>query len=123
VLAGFTWAAAARAQPAELELPSCVSGSPPLRLSAAEERAVLDTADRKRFDAAAQARFPLYRRGGLVPTQVLMLRRRGGRWQYVTLWRGGPAGLCFSAVFAAERFDFTADWIAKYQPRAAEPAD
>ena len=44
-------------------------------------------------------------RGGFVPAQVLMLRR-GGHWQYVTLWQAGRGGLCVSAVFAADRFDF-----------------
>ncbi|MBI5716996.1 MAG: hypothetical protein HZC37_04830 [Burkholderiales bacterium] len=110
-------------QPAvEQEMPSCVSGSPPLRVPAAAERATLDAADRNRFEEAAQSRYPMYRRGGLVPAHVLLLRR-GGRWQYVTLWRSGTSGLCFSAVFAAERFDFTPGWLAKYQPRAADPVD
>jgi hypothetical protein len=105
----------------EIELASCVSGSPPLRASAAAERAMLDATDGRRFQEAAQARYPLYRRGALVPTQVMMLRR-GGRWQYVTLHRT-PSGLCFSAVFAAERFDFTPGWLAKYRPRAADLED
>jgi hypothetical protein len=123
VIAGLAWASLASAKPmAELEMPSCVSGSPPLRVSSAAEQARLDAADRKRFHEAAQARYALYQRGGLVPAQVLMLRR-GRHWQYVTLWERGRGGLCFTAVFAAERFDFTDDWIAKYQPRAAEPDD
>jgi hypothetical protein len=122
LLAGLV-GVAAEAQPlAELELPSCVAGSPPLRVPADAERAVLDGADRGRFQDAAQARYPLYQRGGLVPTQVLILRR-GRHWQYVTLQRGGANGLCFTAVFAAERFDFTTGWLAKYRPRAAELAD
>jgi hypothetical protein len=105
-----------------MELPSCVSGSPALRLPASAERAALDAGDRRRMHAAAEARYPLYQRGALVPTQVLLLRRQG-QWLYVTLWRGGDAGLCFSAVFAAERFDFTPELVAKYRPRAADPAD
>lgn len=124
MLAGLVGATAALAQPREAvgddtELSSCVSGSPPLRVARGTERAVLDATDRRRFQAAATARYPLYQRSAVMPAQVLMLRR-GGQWQYVTLWAGGPSGLCFSAVFAAERFDFTADWIARYQPRAAE---
>ncbi len=107
---------------AELELRSCVSGSPALRVPASAERATLDAADRDRFDAAAQARYPLYQRGGHTPYQVLMLRR-GRQWLYVTLWRDGRSSPCFSAVFAADRFDFTPGWLAKYQPRAQEPAD
>ena len=83
---------------------------------------MIDGADRNLFEQAAQARYPLYQRGGLAPNQVLMLRR-GGHWLYVTLWQGGPSGLCFSAVFAADRFDFTSRWLAKYKPRAAEPTD
>jgi hypothetical protein len=117
MLTGLAWGASVWAQPVpELELPSCVSGSPPLRVSAAAERTDLDAPDRRQFQAAAQARYPLYQRGGLVPTQV-MLVRRGRHWQYVALHRG-PSGLCFSAVFAADRFDFTPGWLAKYRPRA-----
>ena len=118
------WAQPAAPQPggAELEIPSCVSGSPPLRVPAAAQRALLDAGDRQRFHDAAQARFQLYQRGGLMPSQVLLLRR-GGRWQYVTMWHRESTGLCFAAVFAAERFDFTSDWLRKYQPQPAEPAD
>ncbi len=120
---GLVGAASVPAQPAdEQALTSCVPGSPPLRVAAAAERAVLDAADRRRLHEAAQARYPLYQRAGMAPAQVLLMRR-GGQWQYVTLWQDGPAGLCFSAVFAAERFDFTAAWIGKYKPRAAESVD
>ena len=122
LLAGLAWTAVASAQPVpELELRSCVEGSPPMRVDANAERAMLDAADRRRFQDAAQARFPLYQRGGLVPTQVMMLRR-GRHWQYVTL-QSGPSGLCFAAVFAADRFDATPGWLAKYKPRAAELED
>jgi hypothetical protein len=109
---------------AELELPSCVEGSPPMRVLAGAERAALDAADIQRFHDAARARHALYQHGALVPTQVLLLRRSGSTsWQYVTLMRGGRAGLCFTAVFSAERFEFTREWIAKYQPRPAEAVD
>lgn len=123
VVAGLTATTMVLAQPpAEMELPSCVRGSPPLRLPVAAERATLDSADRQRFQQAAEARYPLYQRGGQVPNQVLMLRR-GGHWQYVTLWQAGPHGTCFTAVFAADRFDFTAAWLDRYKPRGAEPED
>ena len=122
-IAVLAWASVALAEPAaELELPSCVTGSPPLRVSTAARQARLDAADRQRFHEAAQARYALYQRGGLVPSQVLMLQQ-GRHWQYVTLWQRGASGLCFTAVFAADRFDFTADWVAKYKPRAAGPDD
>ena len=122
-LIGIAAVAPAAGQPAvEMELRSCVSGSPALRVPASAERATLDAADRQRFDAAAQARYPLYQRGGFAPYQVLMLRR-GGQWLYVTLWRDGRSSPCFSAVFAADRFDFTPGWLAKYRPRAHEPTD
>jgi hypothetical protein len=58
----------------------------------------------------------------VAPWQVLLLRR-GSQWQYVTLWNDGRSGPCFAAVFAADRFDFTAEWIAKYQPQAQTPGD
>jgi hypothetical protein len=105
-----------------MELPSCVRGSPPMRVSSTIERAVLDGADSKRFHEAAQARYPLYQRGSVVPAQVLMIRR-GGHWQYATLSTQRRGRLCLSAVFAADRFDFTSGWLAKYEPRAGESDD
>jgi hypothetical protein len=123
MLAALAVTAVCAAPPAgELEMPSCVNGSPPMRLAASAERAVLDGTDRQRFEAAALARYPLYQRGGFVPTQVLMVRR-GGHWQYVTLWPHGAKGLCVSAVFAADRFDFTPGWLAKYEPRTGDGDD
>ncbi len=120
---GLAGALSVSAQPLdEQALTSCVPGSPPLRVSAKAERAVLDAADRRRLHEAAQARYPLYQRAGMAPAQVLLMRR-GGQWQYVTLWQDGSAGLCFSAVFAAERFDFTSAWIGKYKPSAGESVD
>ncbi len=122
-IVGLAWVSVALAQPAaDLELPSCVAGSPPLRVSSGAEQARLHAADREHFHEAAQARFALCLRGGLVPSQVLLLHR-GRHWQYVTLWQRGASELCFSAVFAADRFGFTADWIAKYKPRAAQQDD
>ena len=123
LLIGITAAAPAAGQAVvDMELRSCVGGSPALRVPASAERATLDAADGQRFDAAAQARYPLYQRGGFAPYRVLMLRR-GGQWLYVTLWLDGRASPCFSAVFSADRFDFTPGWLAKYQPRAHEPTD
>jgi hypothetical protein len=105
-----------------LQLPSCVAGSPPLRVSSSAAQARLDAADRHRFHQAAQARYALYQRGGEVPSQVLLLHQ-GRHWQYVTLGQRAASELCFTAVFAADRFDFTTDWIARYKPRAAQPDD
>lgn len=123
MVAGLVLGAGAFAQPvAELSLRSCVSGSPALRVPVTAERATLDAADRQRFDAAAQARYPLYQRGGFRPYQVQLLRR-GGQWLYVTLWQDGQPGPCFAAVFAADRFDFTPEWLAKYRPRPQDPTD
>jgi hypothetical protein len=122
-MVGLVWASTAMAQPpVELELPSCVAGSPPLRVAASAPQARLDAADRQHFHEAAQARYALYQRGGGVPARVLLLRR-GSNWQYVTLWPRGASGLCVAAVFAAERFDFTANWIARYKPGPVEPDD
>lgn len=121
VAAGLA-AAPSGARPPALELPSCVAGSPPLRVPGGTARAVLDAADRQHFDTAAQARYPLYRRGGGVPAQVVLLWR-DGQWQYLTLWADGANGLCLAAAFAADRFDFTPAWLAKYRPRAGDADD
>lgn len=101
----------------EITVPSCVSGSPGMTLPVTTEQALLDPKDRARFQQAAEARYPLYQRGGMVPAEVLLLRR-GGRWVYVSLWRQGHRGTCFAALFAAERFDFTPGWLQKYRPAA-----
>lgn len=123
-VATLIWACAApvlAAAPA-LELPSCVDGSPPLQLPASAARAPLDAADRTRFQRAAETQYPMYRRGGGAPAQVVLLQREG-RWQYAVLWPGGPHGLCLAAMFAGERFAFTRDWVAKYRPRDGDPPD
>jgi len=123
MMAGLACCASAFAQPvAEMSLRSCVAGSPALRVPVTAERATLDAADSQRFDAAAQARYPLYQRGGFRPSQVQLLRR-GGQWLNVTLWHDGRAEPCFAAVFSADRFDFTREWLAKYQPRPQDPSD
>jgi hypothetical protein len=107
----------------EISLRSCVHGSPPLKVPISAEKAQLDAGDRLRFQAAAEARYPLYQRGGLQPAQVLLIRRTG-QWLYVTQGQdsrsGGP---CVTAVFAADRFDFTPAWLAKYRPRPGETDD
>jgi hypothetical protein len=119
-MAGPAAHAQGRAGP-ELEIASCVNGSPPLRAAGNAERALLDGGDRARFQGAALVRYPLYERGGLVPQQVVLLRREG-RWVYVTLQERRHGGPCFAAVFAAERFDFTEGWLRKYRPQAG-PSD
>ena len=113
-LAGLAQAAAQGAS--TVELPSCVAGSPPMTVAADAARTTLDSADRQWFDAAARARYPLYEQGGHWPAEVWLLQR-GTRWVYVTTWPQGVHGSCFTAVFAADRFDFTGRWLAKYQPR------
>lgn len=123
-VAMMVWAcapAALAATPA-IELPSCVAGSPPLRLPASAARAPLDAADLAHFQQAAEARYPLYRRGGGAPAQVVLLQRQG-HWQYAVLWPRGPGGMCLAAMFAGERFAFTRDWVARYRPHEGDPAD
>lgn len=119
---GATLAVPVRASEPEMALRSCVPGSPPLVVPARSARAALDDADRAHFHGAAATRYPLYQRGGFVPPAVLLLQRNN-QWQYVTLWHDGGAAPCFTAVFAAERFDFTERWLAKYRPREADLAD
>lgn len=114
--------APARADPPQLVLPSCVAGSPPLRMPSQTPRARLDAADQGRFLQAAEARYPLYRRGGGVASQVVLLQR-DGHWQYAVLWPGGPTGQCLAATFAGDRFDFTSAWLAKYRPQAGATDD
>ncbi len=112
----------ALAAASDIEWPSCVEGSPPLRVSARAPKALLNPADRARFEQAARSRYPLYDLGRRPVAQVVLVQRGRG-WQYLSLWSGGPTGLCLAAAFAAERFDFTPAWLAKYQPQADESLD
>jgi hypothetical protein len=122
VLTSATAQAQAQAQPPELEIASCVGGTPPLRTAGGAERALLDAVDRARFQTAALARYPLYERGGQGAHHVLMLRH-DERWLYVTLQRPDAGAPCFSAVFDAEPFGFTPAWLEKYRPRPGAGAD
>jgi hypothetical protein len=78
--------------------------------------ATLDPQDRTTFQARAQQLYPLYQQGGTQPSDVLLLRRNG-HWLYVTLAAPNRHQRCFTAVFAADRFEFTAPWLRRYQPQ------
>lgn len=115
-------AAPARPPAPQLTLPSCVKGSPGLTVPVRTPQAALQAADRQTLQRAAEDRYPLYQQGGLHPHEVLLLQR-DGHWQYVALRPDGPQGRCFYAVFAADRFAFTASWLARYRPRPVDPGD
>jgi len=65
-------------------LPSCV-GSGGLELNIRDDAAMLDDADRAAFGAAMRQRYPMLGRDGFAPVAVLLWRKRGGAWLYVTL--------------------------------------
>ena len=94
---------------------SCVDHQP-IRFRADERRVVLDAADAATVSAALIRRYPMLERDGLAPQRILLWRKAGAEWIYVALLENParPAETCFTATFAASRFDVTAPLIVKY---------
>lgn len=121
MLAGLFVAVSAQPTPAPdgtLGLPNCVSEAR-LDFAAADERALLDDADRAGIGALMQRRFPVL--AGFAPDAIVLWRRRGGEWLYVALARSErhAGGWCHSASFTAGVFDVTPALVRKYFPAGA----
>jgi hypothetical protein len=99
-------------------LPNCVSDTR-LELTAADERALLDDADRGGLGALMQQRYPAL--AGFAPDAIVLWRRRGGEWLYVALAKSDrhAGGWCHSASFTAGVFDVTPALVRKYFPVGA----
>jgi len=96
-------------------LPSC-AGSGGLELNIRDDTAMLDDTDRAAFGAAMRERYPMLARDGFAPAAVLLWRKRGDAWLYVTLAKASApaAGWCFTATFAANVFGATPALVRKY---------
>ena len=92
------------------------AGSGSLELNIRDDTAMLDDTDRAALGAAMLKRYPMLGRDGFAPAAILLWRKRGGPWLYVTLAKA-PApgeGWCFSATFVANVFEATPALVRKY---------
>jgi hypothetical protein len=106
------------AVPAFIE--SCVDRQA-IRFGADERRVVLDAADAATVSAALVRRYPLIERDGLAPQRIVLWRQAGRDWIYIGLLENPAKSseVCFSATFAAGRFDLTRPLLVKYFGAAA----
>ena len=74
-----------------------------------DQSAVLDEADHRTVSAAISRLYPIVDQDGLAPTRLLLWQKRSGETLYVALLPNPhkPSEACFTATFAAARFDMT----------------
>jgi len=105
-----------------LAIPNCVGGAA-IELQLGSDSMLLDGADQTAMAAAMLARYPMLGRDGFTPAAIVLWRKPGADWLYVTLARSadsstgssaGGAAWCVTASFAAAPFDATAGLLRKY---------
>ena len=94
---------------------SCVD-STTLRFGNDERRAILDPADTETVGEALLRRYPAFAQSGLAPQAIVLWRKPGAEWLYVTLLvnPGKPGEVCFTASFVAARIAVTPVMLRKY---------
>lgn len=94
---------------------SCVDTST-IRFEHNDRHVLLDSADAGAVSAALARRYPLVERDGLAPQSIVLWRKPGAGWLYVSLLvnPAKPGESCFTATFVAGRFDLTAALVEKY---------
>jgi hypothetical protein len=96
-----------------VEIPNCVSGAA-IELQLGSDSMLLDGADRAAIGAAMLARYPMLGHG-FTPAAIVLWRKPGADWLYVTLARpADSAAWCVTASFAAGPFEATAGLLRKY---------
>ena len=92
--------------PAAIE--NCVSRES-IAFARGDQSAVLDEADHRTVSAVISRLYPIVERDGLAPARLLLWQKRGGETLYVALLPNPqkPSEACFTATFAAARFDMT----------------
>jgi hypothetical protein len=96
-------------------LPSCASGDE-LRFQQGEVSALLDDGDTAMVFEALANRYPVLQRDGFAPERIVLWQKGSGELLYVALQRkpDSPGHFCFSATFAASRFELTVPLVRKY---------
>jgi len=94
---------------------SCVD-STTLRFGSGERRALLDPIDTEAVGEALLRRYPAFAQSGLAPQAIVLWRKPGADWLYLTLLvnPGKPGEVCFTASFVAARIAVTPVMLKKY---------
>ncbi|MCE9661081.1 MAG: hypothetical protein K8R60_21340 [Burkholderiales bacterium] len=94
---------------------SCVD-STTLRFGKDERRAVLDALDTETVGEALLRRYPAFAQSGLAPQAIVLWRKPGADWLYITLLvnPGKPGEACFTASFVASKISVTPVMLKKY---------
>jgi len=94
---------------------SCVD-STTLRFGKGERRAILDTIDTEAVGEALLRRYPAFAQVGLAPQAIVLWRKPGADWLYITLLinPGKPGEVCFTASFVAAKIPITPVMLKKY---------
>jgi len=94
---------------------SCVDRTT-LRFGPGERRAILDAEDTETVGVALMRRYPAFAQVGFAPQAIVLWRKPGADWLYVTLLvnPGKPGEVCFTASFVASRIEATPVMLKKY---------
>ena len=70
----------------------------------------------RRVGEALLRRYPAFAQGGLAPQAIVLWRKPGADWLYITLLinPGKPAEVCFTASFVAAKISITPVMLKKY---------
>jgi hypothetical protein len=94
---------------------SCVSQDW-IHFGSGDQSAALDEADHQRIRAEMTRRYPMLGGDGFPSTRTILWQRAGGGLLYISVidHPSQPGQTCFTATFAAERFDQTLMLRRKY---------
>lgn len=103
--AGMAWRPAV-ADDAPGQIESCVSHSV-IRFGATDQRVALDADDQQRVQQEMVRRYPVLAQHGFPVSRIILWQKTGGETLFVALLEHPtkPHESCFTATFAAARFD------------------
>jgi hypothetical protein len=112
-VAAMAGSAAAADLAARIE--SCVSGSS-VEFGTVDQRVALDADDQVRVQAEMERRYPVLMQHGFPVSRIVLWQKPGGEALFITLLEhpNKPAASCFTATFAAARFNGIAELKRKY---------
>jgi hypothetical protein len=100
------WGTAALAADIVTRIESCVSANA-IEFDAVDQRVALDADDQARVHAQMQQRYPVLAQHGFPVSKIVLWQKSGGEALFIALLEhpSKPDQTCFTATFAAARFD------------------